>query len=178
MGNRLDLTDKKFGKWTVIKFAERRQSGLTWLCHCKCGKERIVRGDYLRNGRSKSCGCSRKLPKGISGFNNLYYKYQRSAKKKNLIWALTEKQFRKLIKSNCHYCGIGPNQYIRKGKNGEYIYNGIDRKNNDKGYTSNNCVPCCVNCNYSKRKCNYKEFKAWIKRLVSYQLSKRKADVI
>ena len=28
-----------------------------WMCRCKCGTERAVRGYNLRNGTSKSCGC-------------------------------------------------------------------------------------------------------------------------
>lgn len=33
----------------------------TWLnCQCECGKMKVVRFDYLVNGRTKSCGCYRK----------------------------------------------------------------------------------------------------------------------
>lgn len=31
-----------------------------WFCVCDCGKERIVRGNDLRNGKTKACGCLQK----------------------------------------------------------------------------------------------------------------------
>jgi hypothetical protein len=54
---RIDLTDKRFGKWTVLKPVAQGQNGMTWLCRCDCGKEKVVPGRYLRKGVSTSCGC-------------------------------------------------------------------------------------------------------------------------
>ena len=52
----------RFGRWTVIEEVEGiRYSPNTrirrFLCVCDCGTERVVRYDYLKNGKSKSCGC-------------------------------------------------------------------------------------------------------------------------
>lgn len=60
-----DLTGKKFGEWTVIKRVndQTKSNGAKWLCLCSCGKEQIVWGKYLRNGTSKSCGCSKAIAK-------------------------------------------------------------------------------------------------------------------
>ncbi len=53
-----DLTGKIFGYWTVVRRAGSSKEGRKmWLCRCKCGTERAVRGYNLRNGTSKSCGC-------------------------------------------------------------------------------------------------------------------------
>jgi hypothetical protein len=57
-----NLTGNKFGRWTVIKRAENgvRPSGqeyIRWECLCDCGIRKIVDGNELRNGNSKSCGC-------------------------------------------------------------------------------------------------------------------------
>jgi hypothetical protein len=49
----VDLTGRKFGRWTVVGPGGRGQR----LCRCECGTERIVRTDVLANGRSHSCGC-------------------------------------------------------------------------------------------------------------------------
>lgn len=53
-----DLTGMVFGRLTVVRHAGTNAKGVNmWLCHCECGKEKIVRGDALRYGLTKSCGC-------------------------------------------------------------------------------------------------------------------------
>lgn len=51
----------KYGRLTVIAEAERPEKITStvayWKCRCECGKETIVRGAALRNGRVLSCGC-------------------------------------------------------------------------------------------------------------------------
>ena len=49
-------------------------------------------------------------------------------------------EFKTLITSPCHYCN----------KRNEEEANGIDRVNNDLGYTKENCVPACWKCNRIK----------------------------
>ena len=49
-------------KLTVIEEAEPHitKSGIKqvqWKCKCECGKEVIIKGQYLRTGNTKSCGC-------------------------------------------------------------------------------------------------------------------------
>lgn len=50
MANKLyDLTGQKFGRWTVLGRAGNDENrAATWLCHCECGAERVVRGYALR----------------------------------------------------------------------------------------------------------------------------------
>jgi hypothetical protein len=62
-----DLTSKRFGRWTVESFAYVKEfaSGVKsrrsfWNCKCKCGNKGVVRGESLKNGKSKSCGCLQK----------------------------------------------------------------------------------------------------------------------
>lgn len=57
-----DLTGRKFGRLTVIKRVEdyvspKGQHHTQWLCKCECGGECIVRGSYLKNKNTRSCGC-------------------------------------------------------------------------------------------------------------------------
>lgn len=55
-----DLTGKTFGKWNVLERAydNTKSKGAKWLCQCECGTRKILFGKYLRNGKSKSCGCA------------------------------------------------------------------------------------------------------------------------
>ena len=66
----IDLTGKRFGKLTVVgKSLERKRDVLPWDCVCDCGKTKVVAGQELRNGQTKSCGCSayKGTPKDITG---------------------------------------------------------------------------------------------------------------
>ncbi len=56
-----DLTEKRFGRWTVISESGRTPQGKTqWLCRCDCGNQAVVRRNNLTNGGSLSCGCLRR----------------------------------------------------------------------------------------------------------------------
>jgi len=53
-----NLINLKFGRWTVLEFADHDKHGcIVWKCICSCGKQKIVSGDSLKSGNSKSCGC-------------------------------------------------------------------------------------------------------------------------
>lgn len=61
MSKPIDLTGKRFGRFTVIKRAQNNKDGRAmWLCKCDCGNERVVLGKCLRNGHTQSCGCLNK----------------------------------------------------------------------------------------------------------------------
>lgn len=59
MSKIIDLTGQKIERWTVIERASNNpnRTGARWLCECECGTKKIIRGDALRAGKSKSCGC-------------------------------------------------------------------------------------------------------------------------
>jgi len=62
MGKLIDLTGKRFGRWTVLAMHPKRCHGhVRWLCRCDCGTERVVLGKDLRTGRSISCACSKRI---------------------------------------------------------------------------------------------------------------------
>jgi hypothetical protein len=163
----LNLTGNKYGRLTVIGLNKinhtihNRKS--YWECSCDCGKTTIVRGVNLTSGNTASCGCNRhkghRTPD--TNFIFLYNCYPSRARRKNLEFSLSKEDFKKLTKSNCYYCDAEPSQVKTHVNNKAfpYIYNGIDRINNKKGYTLNNCKPCCKHCNTMKWIMNVEEFK-------------------
>jgi hypothetical protein len=58
----IDITGKRFGRWTVLAIHPKRDRrwAVLWLCRCDCGAEHIVRGSSLHTGYSTSCGCIRR----------------------------------------------------------------------------------------------------------------------
>lgn len=52
-----ELIGRKFGRLLVTAYAGRQDGRVTWLVKCECGQERQVRGNNLKSGQTKSCGC-------------------------------------------------------------------------------------------------------------------------
>ena len=59
MGKIIDMTGKKFGRLTVVEFDPNKKinNKAYWICKCDCGNILSVRGQDLRQGKTKSCGC-------------------------------------------------------------------------------------------------------------------------
>ena len=74
-----------------------------------------------------------------------YAAYKASAKKRGLDFQIKREEFNWITSKPCYICGYkGPN--------------GIDRKDNFKGYILDNCFPCCYSCNLSKADIDYSKF--------------------
>ena len=58
MSKVIPMIGKRFGRLTVIADAGSAKGGIRlWECECDCGNRCVVRGTYLRNGTTRSCGC-------------------------------------------------------------------------------------------------------------------------
>jgi hypothetical protein len=169
----VDLAGKKFGKLTAIRpvRSSRDGSGFIWEFRCDCGNvvERLgsrVSKEAMRKGQIPSCGigeCSRMVPYG-QGRRMAINSYQAGARNRGIEFDLTEEQTEVLFLGNCYYCGMPPS-LNRFG----YVYNGIDRVDNARGYLIDNVVSCCPICNRAKKDMTKDEFIKWIDRLVSYR---------
>ena len=166
MWKQLDLVGKKINHLTVLS-KETTIGRTRFKCHCDCGNVTIVDGPKLNSGVIKGCGCQTgKQPKptlrkglGESTRNALFWQYRDNARKKSIPFELTNGQMEKMFKSVCFYCGREPYRTLKKPNcYGHYVCNGIDRKDNSKGYTKSNCVSCCLECNFMKNTYHIDEF--------------------
>lgn len=172
--NKPVIPGHKYGKLTAIRdTGERQNRHSLWLFKCDCGNETVIKGIGAKSGGTKSCGCLvRDHPRTKnSSFRSLLKKYKHNASIKGLDFALTIKEFAKLTKENCFYCGSRPETIHFHDKkvgavDGGYEYNGIDRVDNEFGYFSSNCVPCCTKCNRGKRQRSQVSFLQWAKKLL------------
>ncbi len=54
----VDLTGRKYGRWTVLNRTLDSNNKTTWFCRCDCGNDGYVATYALgRKGKSESCGC-------------------------------------------------------------------------------------------------------------------------
>lgn len=146
-----NLTGRRFGLWTVLGRGiapPRAGSGRPayWLCVCSCGLKKAVEGGSLRKGRSLGCRhCKNHLEPHRATFNLLAGSASRRG-----FECMSFEEFKIFTEAHeCFYCGESlawPKHDVAKNGQG---YN-LDRKDNSKGYTFENCVPCCWNCNLTK----------------------------
>jgi len=141
----IDLTGQRFGRLLVLKRAGSKNKRTTWLCQCDCGNTHIATKDYLRSDTTHSCGC--------------YAKERRQrASRKHGLWGIRLYHIWDNMKRRCQNPD-NPGFYLY-GERGirlcsewnEFqpfydwaIANGyddslqLDRRNNHKGYSSDNC---------------------------------------
>jgi hypothetical protein len=67
MGSRpyIDITGQRFGKLVAIEPAYSDGQGMRWRLKCDCGNFHDARGNVLRLGNVKSCGCAKAPVKGL-----------------------------------------------------------------------------------------------------------------
>ena len=133
------------------------------LFKCDCGNQKVISIRNVISGKTKSCGCINKAAVE-STIKYLYNRYKFKAEQKSLIFNLSLEQFKIITSQDCHYCKVKPSQKA-KNNNIIYIYNGIDRKDNNIGYELNNSLPCCKVCNRAKNSMTYIEFIEYLDRI-------------
>ena len=83
---------------------------------------------------------------------------KRAAVTRRIEWRLTDEEAKVMLTSPCVYCN-----HIDL----EVRVNGIDRLDSSVCYTTENCRPCCKNCNYMKGTFDPRTFIAWAKRIAA-----------
>lgn len=158
----------KYGMLLVLEKIKKPSKGgfLEWKCLCDCGQKCIKGSRYLTTGL-RSCGCLRRKHAGVAARNSIISAYRTSARYRKLSFNLSNDELDILFQGNCHYCGCAPYQESKPHlyTHGAYIYNGIDRMDNNRGYEPGNVVSCCGICNLAKRKMSYNSFLKWLKRI-------------
>lgn len=147
-----DLTGQKFGRLTVIERAgSDHHHRATWKCQCDCGEVRIICGFNLLSAQAKSCGCLRA--------ENLKWCNIKHGKRKSRLYHVWQNIKKRCSNPNVHnyhrYGGRGitvcdewrddfgkfyewaiANGYDENAPYGQCT---IDRIDNDKGYSPDNC---------------------------------------
>lgn len=144
-----DLTGKIFGRLTVIAEAERNKHGKPQcLCRCECGKEKVILGkDLTRKRGMVSCGCYRDEKLSQTSYKHggygtkLYRAWQAMLQRCNTTTHKSHKDYGGRGIKVCEEWNLFTNFRNWSLKNG-YIETErltLDRKNNNSGYSPDNC---------------------------------------
>jgi len=110
--------------------------------------------------------CERQYDKESKhNINTRYADYKKRAKKKNLPFNISIKEFKNITSKPCSYCGGYSTDKITF-KQLDFV--GLDRIVAIKGYTKNNVAPCCTMCNNAKWHLSKKMFLAHVKKIYAY----------
>ncbi len=126
------MTGKRFGRLTVLGDVGKRTESrrVLWKCQCDCGKIKFVRGDHLKKGNTKSCGCLSIEKshgnnfKDLTNFENDNFKVLKKVESKNkrAMWLCECKHCENTIElhsnsiNKYHSCGC-----LKTGASKEYM---------------------------------------------------------
>lgn len=164
----VEMIGKKFNFLTVVSHHSRERG---YVCRCDCGNETVVKTYALKIGRQISCGCAprRTQPNHVAAKREVFRKYKHAAKRRSHGFTLSFEEFSDLIMKKCHYCNGDFSRVSPLPRHKNFRHNGVDRVDNNLGYTKENCVPCCVICNNSKSTLSMKNWMDWLKRISEFQ---------
>lgn len=142
-----------------------------WKCSCECGNSFDKREDLIRRllksddvVTCSSCSRKRASKKCILEDNEgvkkrVFRAYKYGAKSRNIHFELSELEVGVLVTQDCFYCGQAPYEHADKNYTDEpFLRTGIDRVDNDLGYTLTNTVSCCEICNRMKLMLSHEKF--------------------
>jgi hypothetical protein len=149
MGTFVDITGNRYGRLIVLQECLPRYRPVKWVCKCDCGVVKDIVGSALKNGATQSCGC---LHTEIVKVANITHGHTKEGKRPKLygLWgSMKDRCSNHKSHSYSDYGGRGITvcqewlQYEPFSNwalnNGYKVGLEIDRADNNKGYSPENC---------------------------------------
>lgn len=133
-----------------------------------CGHISTQRGIDLEKMSQRSCiKCI--IDSRDANITLVYNRVKGNAKTRNIKWELTINEFKSIAKNKCFYCDSLPPK-SPGFRDRSPFYHGLDRVNNNLGYSVTNSVSCCSICNYAKHDLSMQDFKIWLTKCYNHTI--------
>ena len=157
----------------IDKKRNRINSRKRYRCVCDCGNIVTTTGTRLRRSVTKQCAsCSYKLrPQSLlhDPLKRLFnLSINNRSKKTNIPLSITIEEWSNINKENCFYCGALPDEKKYVSNTLVLKANGIDRLDSSVGYSLENSVACCKDCNTMKNSMSVDNFLLHIQKIIDY----------
>lgn len=159
---RLELIGLRFGRLTVIEQTGSDRLGQSlWRCNCGCGNQKTIRGTDLKKGHTKSCGCGQfgnhiihgDTPQG--NHSRLYTIWTGMKQRCNNAKSKGYRFYGSRGRSICSEWMVSYSAFKNWALKAGYAENlTIDRIDNEKGYSPENCQWITQSENSKKRQGN------------------------
>ena len=136
-----NLVGNKYGRLTVKSRAESNTRRTKWLCLCDCGNEKVVSGENLMSGHTKSCGCLLREAITSHGMSHdkLYKRWSSMKARCNNPNNPAYKNYGGRGIQVCKEWEESFDSFYRDMIEGYEDGLELDRVNNDEGYSKENC---------------------------------------
>lgn len=146
-GEKFDTVPSHARRYCSIKckgLASRKTKDPGFRNCIKC-KKTIPISDFSSAGKNKTgyickACCRRRTKERLRTPRGRLTASKAIARRRNMEWSISEEWYYNLLRQKCHYC------YDELNPTGT----GLDRVDNNKGYTEENVVPCCSSCNTTR----------------------------
>lgn len=149
----VELTGQRFERLEVLERSGSRHGKSLWVCRCDCGATATTDAGSLRSGKTRSCGCLQKEHAAVNGRKapGRPIVHGRSGTPEYAIWASMKQRCSESAygEDRTNYFGRGIRvcpewvesfeTFLRDMGPRPSAKHSIDRVDNDKGYSPDNC---------------------------------------
>lgn len=174
MSKLIDLIGKRYGNLVVIEREKNAKGGIAvWKCLCDCGNTTIVRGNNLKSGGVKSCGCKRvESHTTTHGMSNTKI-YRIWASMKSRCYCKVSKSYKDYGERGITVCDEWKNSFESffdwAMKNGYSENLSIERKDLNGNYSPSNCIWIPFNKQQNNRRtCRLFEYDGEVRNLTEW----------
>ena len=163
---------QRFGKWTVIGEAQKKNGYLRYQCRCDCGTIKGIAGSSLKRGTTTRCSGCRWIADNPDARSSMWHRITSAAAKRSIPLFFDKDYAFRLLESQGFRCSlsgieIGIARRARADERGGSTAS-LDRIDSTKPYEVGNVQWVHKDINRMKQHFSQERFITWCRRVVKH----------